>query len=71
MAKGPDRGGCSRMTQKMNVESELTGDEDLEDIEWELLSSAREATVGWVPAPVERFPPVLPTLDRSHPWERR
>lgn len=47
------------------------GDEDFDDIEWELSCSSREATVGLIPVPIREFPSVLPVFGHSHPWERR
>ncbi len=56
---------------EMRVGSEPNGGDDFDDVEWELLCSAREATIGMIPAPVEQLVPVLPMVRRSRPWERR
>jgi hypothetical protein len=54
---------------KVRSGTERMGGADLEDVEWELLCSAREATVGFAPATAEQRWAKLRAAGTSRPWD--
>ena len=52
-----------------NVRPEADFAPELEDVEWELMCSAREATVGLIPSAEEWSLIASAERARPHPWE--